>query len=248
MIPDDAIVHPVRTPRSPALGPLAFLAATKPDVDRLRESLCLPDSHPLYMSRIYYNAAKSTQPAVVGPVMGSPYAVMLLEVLRTWGVQRGYFVGWCGSINQRIRIGDLIVPTGAWIDEGTSVHYGQSCTTAVMPDQKSQEDLQLRLQRLEITFHNGLTWTTDAIFRETRSQIQRYQRLGALVVEMELSALLSAALYYGFPLGAILTVSDELFTFQWRPGFKSQAFRQACLNACNALIELNKGDTLIDEP
>jgi purine-nucleoside phosphorylase len=242
MILDDAIVRPVRTPRSPALGPLAFLAATKPDVDRLRETLCLPDSRPLYMSRIYYNAAESNQPALVGPVMGAPYAVMLLEVLRAWGVQRGYFVGWCGSIDQGVRIGDLIVPTGAWIDEGTSVHYGQSGATTVMPDQKSQEDLRLGLQRRQITFQSGLTWTTDAIFRETRSQIQKYQRLGALVVEMELSALLSAALYYRFPLGAILTVSDELFAFQWRTGLKSQAFRQACLNACSALIELNKGD------
>jgi purine-nucleoside phosphorylase len=242
MIADDPIVRPVRTPRSPALGAAVLLAAAKPDVDRLRAGLDLPDNRPLYMSRIYYNAAEPTRPAVVGPIMGAPYAVMLLEVLRAWGAQKGFFIGWCGSIDPRVHIGDLIVPTGAWIDEGTSVHYGQSRGTAVIADQKPQEVLRLALLRRRIASHSGLIWTTDAIFRETREQIELYQRLGSLAVEMELSALLAAALYCGFPLGAILAVSDELYTFQWQPGFKSQAFRQACLAACGALIELSKDD------
>jgi purine-nucleoside phosphorylase len=240
MIPDDAIVLPVRTPRSPALGPVVLLAAAKPDVGRLCQGLDLPDSRPLYMSRIYYNAAETSIPAVVGPIMGAPYAVMLLEVLRAWGVQKGFFLGWCGSIDQRVRIGDLIVPDGSWIDEGTSTHYGQSAKSAVRPDQKLHDRLQLELKHCSVAFHSGLTWTTDAIFRETRAQISRFQRLGALAVEMELSALLSAAAFYDFPLAALLAVSDELFTYQWQPGFQTKTFRQACQAACELLINLNK--------
>jgi purine-nucleoside phosphorylase len=240
MIHEDAIVRPVHSQRSPLLGPVVLLAAGKPDVSRLREGLDVPDSHPLYMSRIYYNAADQTQPTVVGPIMGAPYAVMLLEVLRAWGVQRGFFIGWCGSIDQRVRIGDLVVPTGAWIDEGTSVHYGQSFGAAAMSNQELQEVLRLESQRRCITCHNGLIWTTDAIFRETRTRIKRYQRLGALAVEMELSALLSAASFYDFPLAALLAVSDELFTYHWQVGFKTRAFRQACQTACESLIDLNK--------
>jgi purine-nucleoside phosphorylase len=242
MIHDDAIVRPVRTPRSPALGPVAYMAAGEPDINRLRKGLDLPDSRPLYLSRIYYNAADPTQPVVAGPIMGAPYAVMLLEVLRTWGVRKGLFLGWCGSIDQRVRTGDIILPSGTWIDEGTSTHYGQSAESAVLPDQKLHDLLQLELKRCRMAFHRGLTWTTDAIFRETRAQINRFQRLGALAVEMELSALLSAAAFYGFPLAALLTVSDELFTYRWQPGFKTQAFRQACQAACNFLIDLNKTD------
>jgi purine-nucleoside phosphorylase len=242
MIHDDAIVRPVRTPRSPALGPVVLLAAATPDVDRLRKGLDLPDSRPLYMSRIYYHAEDPDQPVVVGPIMGAPYAVMLLEVLRAWGVRRGFFIGWCGSIDQGVRIGDLIVPSGAWIDEGTSPHYGQSSESAVVPDKKLQAVLELELQRRRITFHSGSVWTTDAIFRETRAQIDRFKGLGAPAVEMELSALFSAAAFYGFPLAALLAVSDELFTCHWHPGFKTRAFKQACEVACNILIDLNKSD------
>jgi purine-nucleoside phosphorylase len=194
------------------------------------------------MSRIHYHAAEPNQPVVVGPIMGAPYAVIILEVLRSWGIRRGFFTGWCGSIDQRVRIGDLIVPSGAWIDEGTSPHYGQSSGSAAVPDQKLQANLQRELQRRSIPFHNGSIWTTDAIFRETRAQIDRFQGLGALAVEMELSALFSAAAFYDFPLAALLTVSDELFTYHWQPGFKTQAFRQAGEVACNFLIDLTKSD------
>jgi purine-nucleoside phosphorylase len=239
---DDAIVRPVRTPRSPVLGPMALLAAATPDVDRLRKELNLPHSHPLYMSRIHYHAQEPNRPVVVGPIIGAPYAVLVLEVLRAWGVQRGFFVGWCGSIDQGVHIGDLIVPTGAWIDEGTSPHYGRAFDSTAVPDQKLQTDLQEGLRRRCVTFHSGLIWTTDAIFRETRDQIVRFQGLGALAVEMELSALFSAAAFYGFPLAALLTVSDELFTYHWQPGFKAQAFRQTCETACKMLIDLNESD------
>lgn len=242
MIHDDAIVRPVRTPRSPALGPVALLAAAAPDVGMLCKGMNLPHSRALFMSRIHYHAEEPEWPVVVGPIMGAPYAVMVLEVLRSWGVQKGFFIGWCGSIDQRVRIGDLIVPTGAWIDEGTSPHYGQSAGSPAVPDQQLQTELQRGLQRRAIPYHSGSIWTTDAIFRETRAQIDRFQGLGALAVEMELSALFSAAAFYGFPLAALLTVSDELFTYQWQAGFKTQAFRQAKEAACNFLIDVIKSD------
>jgi purine-nucleoside phosphorylase len=242
MIHDDAIVRPLRTRRSPALGPLVLLAAAGADIARLRKGLDLPHSHPLYMSRIYYHAEDPRQPVVVGPIMGAPYAVMILEVLRCWGVRQGFFIGWCGSIDPGVRIGDLIVPAAAWIDEGTSLHYGQSCESAAEPDQKLRAVLELELQRRRDTFHSGSIWTTDAIFRETRTLIDRFRKPGALAVEMELSALYSAAAFYKFPLAALLTVSDELFTYHWRPGFKTREFRQACENACDILINVSKRD------
>ena len=240
MTHDDAIVRPVRTKRTPALGPLALMAASELDVQILRDSLDLPDSRLLYMSRVHYNAVDPNQPVVVGPIMGAPYAVMLLEILRSWGVRKAFFFGWCGSIDPETRIGDIIIPSGAWINEGTSVHYGQSIDAPVQPDSVFEQMLLLGMQQRQKTFHHGLIWTTDAIFRETRSQIRRFQQLKALAVEMELSALLSAAAFYGVPMAGVLTVSDELFTFQWRPGFKTEAFKQSRLAACRLLIDLSR--------
>jgi purine-nucleoside phosphorylase len=234
------IIRPVRTRHTPELGPLAILAASGMDVQLMRSRLNLPDSCALYLSRLYYNATDRLAPALVGPLMGAPYAVMCMETLRSWGARKALFVGWCGSIDAQVHIGDCVVPTAAWIDEGTSLHYGQSTCTSVHPDTTLCTLLQRGLQQHPIDFHSGAVWTTDAIFRETPSRVLKFQRVGALAVEMELSALLSAAAFYDFPLAGLLTVSDELFTFQWRPGFKSEAFERSRRTICDFLTGLLK--------
>lgn len=240
MIHDDAIVRPVRSKRSPALGPKAILAATDGDVALLSKTLDLPDTSSLYMSRIYHHAGDHRLPAVVGPFMGAPYAVMLLEVLRAWGVREIFFLGWCGSTDQKVRIGDIIIASGAWIDEGTSRHYGQSADRPVAADERLCRLLKNGLARRAAPFHSGLIWTTDAIFRETRAQLDKFRQLGALAVEMELSALLSAAVFYNVPMAAILAVSDEIFACQWRTGFKDAAFRKSRKIAIDLLCDLRE--------
>lgn len=235
---DEAIVRPVRTRRSPKLGPRAVLAASDGDVRYFRDALALTDSYPLYMSRLYYKANAPNVPVVVGPFIGAPYAVMLLEILRAWGVCEIVFFGWCGATDQKVRIGDIILPTGALIDEGTSAQYGREGAEAVPADEILRQLLKDELVRYNIDYHSGLVWTTDAIFRETRAQVQKFQQLGALGVEMELSALLSAGEFYGLPIAGILAVSDELFSFQWRTGFKSEEFRQSRINICNLISNL----------
>ena len=246
---EDAIVRPVSTGRSPRLGPRAVLAASDADVQSLRKAMVLPDSCPLYMSRLYYNAANPVWPVVAGPIMGAPYAAMLLEILRAWGVRKALFLGWCGSIDPGIRIGDIIIPSGAYIDEGTSVHYNQCGQEVVRPDATLEHLLGERLSRQRTHFHSGSIWTTDAIFRETPTQVRKYQRLGAVAVEMELSALLAVAAFYTLPMAAVLTVSDELSTFKWRTGFKADGFKQSRLTACRLITDLfgPENDTIHDE-
>ena len=125
---DDAIVKPVKGKRSPDLGPVALMAATRTDLSDLRRILKLEDSspYPLYISSLYAGKAPSQGLSLTGPVVGAPYAAMILETLISWGVEKIVFYGWGGAVSPEIRAGDIIVPTGAVIDEGTSLHYGES--------------------------------------------------------------------------------------------------------------------------
>ena len=61
--------------------------------------------------------------SITGPFIGAPYAAMLLETLIAWGARRIIFLGWCGAVAEEVKIGDIILPTAALIDEGTSGHY-----------------------------------------------------------------------------------------------------------------------------
>ena len=218
------VVRPVCNARSPVLGPQVILAASHMDLKLLAARLQLPDMRHLYMSRVYFDARHKERAALAGPFMGAPYAAMMLEVLHAWGVEKALFLGWCGSIDPAYRVGDIVIPTSALIDEGTSLHYRQEPDSVVYPDQHQCDALMSDCSDHHIVYKTARVWSTDAIFRETPEKIAAFQRQGAHVVEMELSAIFSVAAFHAMAAAGILVVSDELFTLNWTPGFKNSIF------------------------
>jgi purine-nucleoside phosphorylase len=223
----DTIVQPVCNARTPQLGPLAVMVASEGDLIQLRDRMSLPHERKIFMSRLYFDKANRQMPAVVGPLMGAPYAAALLELLHAWGAERVLFMGWCGSIHRTLRIGDILLPSGALIDEGTSLHYKQPSGALVQPDPVLHSLAFKALEAEKVRFESGIVWTTDAVFRETRVKVDSFRSRGARAVEMELSALLSVAAFHHFAVAGVLAVSDELFNGQWQPGFKNELFLQS---------------------
>jgi purine-nucleoside phosphorylase len=234
---EEGVVRPTVTDRTPKLGPHAIFAATGADLQTLRRNLKLPDTKRLYLSGIYYDANNLKSPALVGPMMGAASAVMVLETLRVWGVRSIVFVGWCGSLSTQLRIGDILLPDSAIVDEGTSPHYDQKTGAIVYPHGNLCDQIKKLLQKRQVAHCVGCIWSTDGIFRETPTQIKKFQNRGALAVEMEFSALCSAAEFYALPFAALMIVSDELSTLQWRPGFKQKEFKHARIAVCDFLTE-----------
>jgi purine-nucleoside phosphorylase len=237
---EEGMVRPVCTRRTPQLGPTAIMAATDADLQILRKRLSLPDSRKLFLGRLYFDASDQKQPALAGPLMGAPYAVMVLETLRAWGVRSVVFCGWCGTIADDLVIGDILIPDCAIIDEGTSLHYKQAHGGTVYPNAGRHRDLQRSFRQHTVIHKYGPVWSTDGIFRETPGQIRKFQQKGAVAVEMELSALFSAAKFYDLSIAAVLIVSDELFSLQWRPGFKNKLFKQSRITVCGLLSQMHR--------
>jgi len=240
---DDAVVKPVKGKRTPDTGRLAVLVGTAVDLDQLVRSMGLTAQrpHPLFTSRLFVRDQNDAEPiSLVGPIVGAPYAVMLLETLVAWGVRHFFFLGWCGAVSPAVKIGDILLPTAALIDEGTSVHYCDSreAPTVSQPTPASVEMIRHMLAPENTRLHAGAVWTTDAIFRETPDKIRRFQAEGALAVDMEMSALFSAAHYRGVEIGGILVVSDELSSLHWVPGFKTEAFASGRSQACEIIERL----------
>lgn len=240
---NDPIVLPVNHAHTPKLGPVAVIAAAGEDMKQLCGLMDLPDTRKLYMSRLYYNSREHSSPSLVGPVLGAPYAVMLLEILRAWGVRAFVFAGWCGSIHEDVQIGELLLPGAAIIDEGTSLHYGRKNGDRVMPAESVHALAVDTLEAQGVEFKQGTVWTTDGVFRETPSKVRSFREKGAVAVEMEFSALLSAAAFYRLSLTGAMVVSDELFTGKWRPGFKEKTFflaRERMARSVKAIMEKMK--------
>lgn len=205
-------------------------------------------SRTMLMSRLYGSdqQEKGNYPcSVVGPFIGAPYAVILLETLIAWGAETILFIGLCGSISPDIRIGDVIVPSSAVIDEGTTRHYSDDDTypatdprRVVMPSEKPIETITKTLVNASVAFHQGPIWTTDALFRETRAKVAYHQQHGVLCVDMETSALFSVAEFYGVKAAAVHVVSDELFTGEWNPGFKNKKLKQVRRTVCDCVMDI----------
>jgi len=237
---NDAIIIPQKGKRSPQLGPVAVIAGTETDLALLCNLLDLDKSkyQKLFTSRLYVADPPGAAFCLTGPVIGAPYAAMVLETLIAWGAREIIFLGWCGSISQKVKIGDIIVPTSAIIDEGTSGHYKKDDNRISFPSELMVTKLKAALDRNRVTYHHGSVWSTDAIYRETRDKVENYQRLDVVGVEMEISALFTIAKFRKVDMGAIVVVSDELASFKWRPGFKTDIFKHGRKAACAVVRDL----------
>lgn len=240
MANEDAIIFPKKGNKSPQLGPVALMAGTEMDLVLLCNMLDFDTrAHQnLFTSRLYVSNPSTSGPSLTGPFIGAPYATMLLETLIAWGASKILFIGWCGSISNKVKIGDIIIPSTAIIDEGTSRHYHNDDTCLSYPSKLMITRLKAELNQNQVNFHNGTVWSTDAIYRETIKQVEYYQSQKAIAVEMEISALFTVSSFRKVDLGAIVVVSDELDSFKWLPGFKTNEFKCGRKVACKIIKDL----------
>ncbi len=162
---------------------------------------------------------------IAGPAIGAPVAVMALEKLVALGAQKLVLYGWCGAIADSLAIGDVLIPDSARIGEGTSQYYGREKESAPSP-QFSLSLCQL-FEEKGLPVSRGKVWSTDGIFREERKELLAlHQQHNVAAVDMEFSALCSAAAFRTIEFAAILLVSDLVAKEKWQPGFNSEHFRK----------------------
>ena len=190
----------------------------------------------LYNSSLVLISANGSGPFfIAGPAVGAPMAVLTLEKLIAQGARQIIVYGWCGSLSNTLRTGDVLLPTWAKSDEGTSAHYPvNSRPESHTPTQKNLAD---GLNAQGLTTLSGPVWTTDAPYRESVGQVSRLGEQGVLGVDMEYAALIAAAAFRKVELTAVLLVSDELWSGKWKPGFRTKEFKKKSRDILNYLIE-----------
>ncbi len=176
--------------------------------------------------------------SLLGPILGAPQAVLVLEKAVALGVKDFIVIGWCGSLQSDVKIGDYVVPDGYFSEEGTSSHYPLFNTGGSIPETPEVfKSVLSHLKNCGARVHNGRIWTTDAPYRETVSKVLFYNKRNVLGVDMETSALLRVALYRNVSMGIILTVSDTLHTLKWKPGLRTPEFNLSRELLLNVVID-----------
>lgn len=172
--------------------------------------------------------------AVQSP-FGAPGTIMLLEELVAFGVRCIILLGYCGTIQKGVFIGDLVLPLEAIREEGTSYHYLPKGEKS-LPDLGIQRKLFDSIGRIGLPLHQGTIWTTDAPYRETTEKVRRYRMEGVLAVEMEMAAVFAFGKAAKISVGAILIVSDEVREEGWQIGFFSPQIRSTRKRVIEAFI------------
>ncbi len=182
--------------------------------------------HFLFNSRLALIPEKeSSRPFfIAGPAVGAPMAVLALEKLIVLGARRIITFGWCGSLSNTLQIGDVLLPTWAISNEGTSAHY--PVNSRPESHAPTRHSLSEGLAAQGLTTLSGPVWSTDAPYRESFAQVNQLGEQNILGVEMEYAALIAAAAFRRVELTAVLLVSDELWSGKWKPGFRTKEFKK----------------------
>lgn len=153
-----------------------------------------------------------TEIAVMQPGVGAPLSAIFLEELIALGVRSVVAVGGAGSLVPQLTVGHAVVVGSALRDEGTSFHY---LPPGRVVDADPAGIAAVSAALGEIPHVTARAWTTDAVFRETRSRVERRVAEDCAVVDMEASALIAVARFRGIRLGHLLFAGDSLAGAAW---------------------------------
>ncbi|MFH0877345.1 MAG: hypothetical protein V1863_03890, partial [Candidatus Omnitrophota bacterium] len=169
----------------------------------------------------------------------SPDSAIITEILCAGKVEHIIRAGSCGALDEKIKVGDIILATGVVRGDGVTPYYVDKNFKTVS-DEGVTEALEKAAAASDAKIHKGLMWTTDALLMETREVVQAAVKQGAVAVDMVSSALLTIAQVKGVKASSISAVSDNLMTGEL--GFMNPDYYDAeakvvkiCLDAVKAL-------------
>ena len=139
--------------------------------------------------------------------IGAPLCVFIAEQLAELGAENIILIGIAGAIGKTLNLHQKVLCTGAFADEGTSRHYVSE--TLIKPSKELTKKLA------PLTENKGYTWTIDAMFCETKQEVNFYEKQGAQTIEMEAAGVFAFAKKRGLKAGAIFVISDLLNSKKW---------------------------------
>lgn len=171
--------------------------------------------------------------------VGCPACAGNLDLFNAMGITKVIFCGGGGVLDKNIEVGQLLVVDGAIRDEGFSYHYIEP-SRYIYTDPEVTEKIVSYLEDNSVSYIRGLTWTTDAIFRETADRVEHRKKEGAKIVEMEQSGCIAVAKFRGFDYGALIYGGDDVSSEEWsdRSWRSRKGIRYDLVLLCKKLVEI----------
>jgi len=141
--------------------------------------------------------------------MGSAMAATIMDLLSAITPKAVLFLGKCGGLKPKARLGDLILPIAAIRGDGTSNDYLPPEVPA-LPSFQMQIAISHVIKKFELDYLTGTVYTTNRRVWEHDEIFKKYLvDVRALCIDMETATLFSVGFFNGIPHGALLLVSDN---------------------------------------
>lgn len=141
--------------------------------------------------------------------MGSPMAATMMDLLTAIQPKAVLFLGKCGGLKKKNKIGDLILPIAAIRGEGTSNDYFPPEVPA-LPSFALQKAISTTIRDHSRDYWTGTVYTTNRRVWEHDKVFKKYLKsLRAMAVDMETATIFTTGFANKIPTGALLLVSDQ---------------------------------------
>ena len=141
--------------------------------------------------------------------MGSPNAAIIMDLLSAIMPKACLFLGKCGGIDRKNKLGDLILPIAAIRGEGTSNDYFPPEVPS-LPAFMLQRAVSSAIRDHGRDYWTGTVYTTNRRIWEHDDSFKDYlKKTRAMAVDMETATLFSVGFANHIPTGALLLVSDQ---------------------------------------
>ncbi|MFF1878888.1 AMP nucleosidase [Leifsonia sp. NPDC058230] len=141
--------------------------------------------------------------------MGSANAATIMDLLSAVSPKAALFLGKCGGVKKKNKLGDLLLPIAAIRGEGTSNDYLPPEVPA-LPAFQLQRGVSTTIRDLGHDYWTGTVYTTNRRVWEHDDTFKAYlKRTRCMAVDMETATIFAAGFANRIPSGALLLVSDQ---------------------------------------
>ena len=141
--------------------------------------------------------------------MGSPNAATIMDLLSAVSPSAVLFLGKCGGLKRKNKLGDLILPIAAIRSDGTSNDY-LPLEVPALPAFMLQSAISASITRHNKEYWTGTVYTTNRRVWEYDERFKKYLvKTRAMAIDMETATIFTVGFTNEIPTGALLLVSDQ---------------------------------------
>lgn len=164
---------------------------------------------PVHGSELSMPSATANNITIIKFGMGSANAATIMDLLSAVKPEACLFLGKCGGLKKKNKLGDLILPIAAIRGDGTSNDYFPPEVPA-LPAFNLQKAVSTTIRDFGCDYWTGTVYTTNRrVWEHDEDFKEKLRIVRAMAIDMETATIFIVGFANKIPTGSLLLVSDQ---------------------------------------